>query len=61
VDIRIRHAFHPKGTVNNNYPIVIGGGNNTESATVMILELNNDKLNLKVLNTEGEEFLNKGF
>jgi endonuclease/exonuclease/phosphatase family metal-dependent hydrolase/predicted phosphodiesterase len=49
-----RHAFHPEGTVGNNYPVMIGGGNRIETATVMILQKKEKTLSLKVLNTKGE-------
>lgn len=52
-----RYAYHPKGTVGNNYPVVIGGGNRVETATVMILERKGTDLLLKVLNTKGETLL----
>lgn len=53
-----RYAYHPKGTTGNNYPVVIGGGNRVESATVMILERRGTDLRLMVLDTKGEELLN---
>lgn len=52
-----QYAYHPKGTVGNNYPVVIGGGNRVETATVMILEKSAQTLTLKVLNTKGEKIL----
>lgn len=52
-----RYAYHPKGTVGNNYPVVIGGGNKVETATVMILERKGKELKLKVFNTDGEKML----
>lgn len=52
-----RYAYHPKGTVGNNYPVVIGGGNKVETATVMLLEKKGKELTLKVLNTKGEKIL----
>uniref|UniRef100_UPI002575B205 endonuclease/exonuclease/phosphatase family protein n=2 Tax=Bacteroides TaxID=816 RepID=UPI002575B205 len=45
-----KYAFHPKGELGNNYPVVIGGGYKMDSATVMILEKKKDKLRIKVLN-----------
>jgi hypothetical protein len=41
----------------NNYPVVIGGGNKPENATVMIIEKNKGQLRIKVLNTEGNVLL----
>jgi endonuclease/exonuclease/phosphatase family metal-dependent hydrolase/predicted phosphodiesterase len=49
-----RHAYHPKGSVGNNYPVIIGGGNRVETATVMILQKQGKSLTLKVLNAKGE-------
>jgi 3',5'-cyclic AMP phosphodiesterase CpdA len=48
------HAFHPKGSLGNNYPVFIGGGPRPESATVMIMERKGPDLHLKVLNAKGE-------
>jgi endonuclease/exonuclease/phosphatase family metal-dependent hydrolase/predicted phosphodiesterase len=48
-----RHSYHPKGTAGNNYPVMIGGGNRVETATVMLLQKKNHKLLLKVLNVKG--------
>ncbi|WP_303006610.1 endonuclease/exonuclease/phosphatase family protein [Bacteroides congonensis] len=52
-----KYAFHPKGELGNNYPVIIGGGYKMDSATVMILEKKKDKLRIKVLNVEGEVLL----
>ena len=52
-----KFAHHPKGTLGNNYPVVIGGGNRLEKATVMILEKKKGKLSIKVLNAEGNVLL----
>ena len=52
-----KYAFHPKGELGNNYPVVIGGGYKMDSATVMILEKKKDKLRVKVLNVKGEILL----
>ena len=52
-----KHAYHPKGTLNNNFPVVIGGGNRTETATMMILEKKGKEMKLRVINTEGKELL----
>ena len=53
-----KFAYHPKGTLKNNYPVVIGGGNRVENATVMILEKKTGELRIKVLNADGKELLN---
>lgn len=52
-----RFAYHPKGSLKNNYPVVIGGGNKVENATVMILEKKKDKLRIKVLDATGKVLL----
>jgi endonuclease/exonuclease/phosphatase family metal-dependent hydrolase len=49
-----KHAFLPKVSTGNNYPVFIGGGPQAESATLMILEKNSSGLHLKVLNAGGE-------
>lgn len=52
-----KYAFHPKGELGNNYPVIIGGGYKMDSATVMILEKKKDELRIKVLNVKGEVLL----
>ncbi len=52
-----RYAYHPKGSVGNNYPVVIGGGNRPEGATLMILRKIGDKMTLSVLSPTGESKL----
>ena len=52
-----RFAYHPKGSLKNNYPVVIGGGNRIENATVMILEKKKGELRIKVLDTKGNVLL----
>lgn len=49
-----KFAFHPKGSLGNNYPVVIGGGNKVETATVMIIEKKKGELRVKVLDAEGK-------
>lgn len=49
-----RFAYWPKGFVGNNFPVVIGGGNRPENATVMILSKKGKVMTLKALNTKGE-------
>ena len=51
-------AHHPKGSLENNYPVIIGGGNRLENATVMILEKKKGELHIKVLDAEGKVLLN---
>lgn len=52
-----KHAFHPRGSRGNNYPVVVGGGYRMKSATVMILSRRGSELLLKVLNTDGKTLL----
>jgi hypothetical protein len=52
-----KFAHHPKGSLGNNYPVIIGGGNKIENATVMILEKKKGELRLKVLDAEGKVLL----
>ena len=52
-----KFAHHPKNSLGNNYPVVIGGGNKAENATVMILEKKKGELRIKVLNAEGNVLL----
>ena len=52
-----KYAFHPKGELGNNYPVIVGGGYKMDSATVMILEKKKDKLRIRVLNVEGKVLL----
>ena len=56
-----KFAHHPKGSLENNYPVIIGGGNRLENATVMILEKKKGELKIKVLNTEGKTLLQEIF
>jgi endonuclease/exonuclease/phosphatase family metal-dependent hydrolase len=53
-----KFAHHPKGSLGNNYPVIIGGGNRIENATVMILEKKKNELHIKVLDAEGKVLLN---
>ena len=53
-----KFAHHPKGSLENNYPVIIGGGNRLENATVMILEKKKGELHIKVFDTEGKVLLN---
>ena len=52
-----KFAHHPKGSLENNYPVIIGGGNRLENATVMILEKKKGELRIKVLDAEGKVLL----
>ena len=50
-------AHHPKGSLENNYPVIIGGGNRLGNATVIILEKKKGELRIKVLDAEGKLWL----
>ena len=52
-----KYAYHPKGVLGNNYPVIIGGGYKMDGATVMILEKKKDELRVKVLNAKGKILL----
>lgn len=56
-----KYAFHPKGAVGNNYPVVIGGGYKEDSATVMVIEKKPGTLNLRVLDCNGKTLLDQTF
>lgn len=47
-------AFHPKGSIDNPFPVAIGGGYTLESATVMHLSKRGSKLRLDCYNTKAE-------
>lgn len=49
-----RFQYAEKGADQNAFPVVIGGGNTPESATVMVLQYKDNKLSLKVLNAKGD-------
>jgi predicted phosphodiesterase len=53
------HRFNliTKVTDGNIFPVVVGGGNNEQSATVSILRKQGNKMSLTVLNTKGETLL----
>ncbi len=48
-----------KGEDGNNFPVIIGGGNQEPNGTVMILEKKGNKLTLEVINAAGEKLLEK--
>jgi hypothetical protein len=50
-----RFAYYPKGQLGNNFPVVTGGGDTMDTATVMILQKKGKNMTLRVLNTKGEE------
>ena len=53
------HRFQhiTKGKEGNNFPVVIGGGSNEQSATVSILKKQGKQMTLTVLNVEGKTLL----
>ncbi len=53
-----RFNYHPTGKLGNNYPVVVGGGNRPEGATLMILKKQGKNMTLRVLDpVNGEEKL----
>lgn len=50
-------AYHPKGEIGNNFPVVVGGSQRMETSTVMVLQKKGNDMVLKVLNTKGETLL----
>ena len=52
-----RFAYHPVGDSENSYPVIIGGGNSLQNATVMILEKKKGELKVKVLDASGKVLL----
>ena len=52
-----QYKYVAKGADGNNFPVVIGGGNNERSATVSILQKKGKQMMLTVLNAEGETLL----
>ena len=52
-----RFNYLDKGADGNNFPVVIGGGNNEKSATVTILQKKGKQMTLTVLNANGETLL----
>lgn len=52
-----RYAFHPKGSLGNNFPVVVGGGYRMDSATVMVLRKKGKEMSLRVLDTQGKTLL----
>ena len=52
-----KFAHHPKGSLENNFPLIIGGGNRLENATVMILEKKKGVLRIKVMDAKGNVLL----
>lgn len=54
-----RYRIIEKGEDGNNFPVIIGGGNNEPDGTVMVLEKKGDRLTLEVINAAGEILLKR--
>ena len=52
-----QYAFHPKGSLENNFPVIVGGGYKLDSATVMVLRKKGNEMSVRVLNARGETLL----
>ena len=52
-----KFAHHPKSFLGNNFPVIIGGGNKIDNATVMILEKKKGMLRIKVMDAKGNVLL----
>ena len=52
-----QYAFHPKGSLGNNFPVIVGGGYKLDSATVMVLRKKGNEMSLRVLSAKGETLL----
>ena len=52
-----RFNYMAKGTDGNHFPVVVGGGNDAQSATVSILRKQGKSMTLTVLNAQGETLL----
>jgi endonuclease/exonuclease/phosphatase family metal-dependent hydrolase/Icc-related predicted phosphoesterase len=49
-----RHAFLPKESVGNNFPIFVGGGPRISLATAIIIEKKGDSFRVKMIDAEGK-------
>jgi len=56
-----RYEYIPVGKDNNTYPVIIGGGNRTKTATLSILRKKGNNLNLQVIDPYGNEKLKLNF
>ena len=52
-----KYAYHPKGELGNNFPVVNGGGPQKGSATVMIITKRGKDMRVKVMNAAGKTLL----
>jgi endonuclease/exonuclease/phosphatase family metal-dependent hydrolase/predicted phosphodiesterase len=50
-----RFAYYPKGQFGNNFPVVTGGGDTMDNATMMILQKKGKNMTLRVVDTKGKE------
>ena len=51
------YAFHPVGSCENPYPVIVGGGKSMESATVVVIEKSRGLIHVKVLKADGSIIL----
>lgn len=49
-----KHQIIEKEKMGNNFPVIIGGGNQDDTGTVMVLEKKGDQLTFELINTKGE-------
>lgn len=52
-----RFAYHPKGSAGNNFPIVVGGGNQPNGAYMLVIQKKGDQMTFRALDVEGNEKL----
>lgn len=52
-----RFAHYPKKEVGNNFPIIVGGGNQLSNAYMLVLQKQGSRLTFKAIDTEGQEKL----
>ena len=52
-----RFAHYPKNEVGNNFPIIVGGGNQLSNAYMLVLQKQGSRLTFKAIDTEGQEKL----
>lgn len=56
-----QYAYHPKGSLGNHFPLIVGGGPGIDNATVVILEKRAKVLKAKVINAKGEILLETSY
>ena len=52
-----QYAFHPKGSLGNNFPVIVGGGDKLDSATGMVLREKGNEMRGRVVDARGETLL----